>query len=142
MRKTIVGILILGGVISMQSCGKAIKNAKEETRIQDEATIQNSAKEELRKLMEEGKLARWFEGKEFGNSRAVGSNPELGGPDFLKINKDKTADFKVGDMVERMTWRATQDTLFLKSNLREKSQIFIIGKMVLVDEFGTSWKEK
>lgn len=136
MKNSIVGILLFGGVISIQSCVNTIKNTK------DEATTQNSAKDELRKLEEEGKSERWFEGKEFGNSRAVDANPELGGPDFMKIHKDKTADFKVGDIVERMTWHTTKDTLFLKSDLREKSQIFIIGNKVLVDEFGTNWSEK
>ncbi|MBL0191818.1 MAG: hypothetical protein IPQ18_10880 [Saprospiraceae bacterium] len=142
MRTRIIGILLLGGILAIQSCGKSIKNIKEEQRAKDEATIQDAGKEELRKALEEGRLERWFEGKEFGNSRIVDANPELGGPDFLKIHKDKTADFKVGDMVERMTWRATKDTFFLRSDLRESTRIFIIGKNVLIDEYGTNWKEK
>lgn len=84
---------------------------------------------------------RWFVEKELSNNNPVNPNPELGGKDFLKIHKNKTADFKVGDIVEQMTWKMKGKNLLLTNTLTAKTMVFKVGKNTLVDKYGTKWFE-
>lgn len=84
----------------------------------------------------------WFEGKDFTNNRPVGHNPEEGGPDFLKIGNDGTADYKTGDIVNTTTWKTDGDKLILTDKPTNKKTIFKIGDQFLTDEYGTKWTIK
>jgi membrane-bound inhibitor of C-type lysozyme len=92
------------------------------------------------KSQDENTLAKpWWVGKTFGNNRAVGANPEEGGPDFLKINQDQTADFKVGDIVNQMTWVASKTNITFSNKMTARKVVFKIGNSYLEDEFGQKW---
>lgn len=84
----------------------------------------------------------WWIDKQFVNNRPTSKNPEEGGADFLKINKNKTADFKVGDIVESMTWSEENGTLSLKNKITERTVKFKVTSTTLVDEYGTIWTIK
>lgn len=143
MKSKLIGAAsaILCSVI-LAGCGSTIEAAKAEVRRQDEATINNAAKEELREMLKNGKFKKWYEGKNFVNNRNYGKNPIEGGPDFLKIYENKTADYKVGDMVMRMNWVEKNNVLVLTSNMTEREIRFNVGSDSLTDQFGTVWKAK
>lgn len=84
----------------------------------------------------------WWEGKRFVNEKSVSKNPIEGGADFLDIKQNNIADYKVGDIVERMTWGNENGKLVLSNNQTKRKVSFKIGKDILEDEFGTIWKIK
>ncbi len=84
----------------------------------------------------------WFEGKDFTSSQPAGHNPEEGGPNFLKIGNDGTADYKTGDIVNAVTWATDGDKLILTDKVMKRKTIFKIGDQFLTDEYGTKWTIK
>lgn len=84
----------------------------------------------------------WWVGKHFTNNRPASPNPEEGGADFLNFNDGKTADFKVGDMVQQMTWEANGSSIVLKNKMTNKKMTFKVGNSFLTDEYGTKWTVK
>lgn len=86
--------------------------------------------------------ATWWVGKRFENNRPVSKNPEEGGPDFLIINQDKTASYKVGDMVDVMSWKENGTAITFKNKMTGKEIVFKIGDSFLTDSFGTKWTVK
>lgn len=87
-------------------------------------------------------MSTWWKGKHFENNRSVGKNPEEGGADFLIINQDQTASYKVGDIIDVMTWKANGANITFKNKMTEREIIFKIGDSFLMDSYGTKWTIK
>ena len=83
----------------------------------------------------------WWENKNFGNNRAVSKNPEEGGADFLKFNGNK-ADYKVGDIVNQMSWAVNGNKLILTDLMHNRKILFKVIDSYLLDEYGTKWTIK
>ena len=123
--------------LSLTSCQVATKQGAAETKsnVSEEKNAGTSQTDTENK-------STWWKGMRFENNRTVGSNPEEGGADFLIINQDQTASYKVGDIAEEMTWNANGDKLVLKNKMTEKEVIFTIGDLFLTDGYGTKWTIK
>lgn len=87
-------------------------------------------------------ITPWFVDRILVNSRPVGLNPEEGGADFMKINSDHTAEYKVGDMIENMKWTLDKNQLIMTNTLTERKIVFIVNKNHLLDEYKTKWSLK
>ena len=83
----------------------------------------------------------WWENKNLGNNRPVSKNPEEGGADFLKFNGNK-ADYKVGDIVNQMSWAVNGNKLILTDLMHNRKIIFKVTDSYLLDEYGTKWTIK
>lgn len=81
----------------------------------------------------------WWVGKRFVNDRVISKNPEEGGPDFMVIHPNHTAEYKVGDMAMTATWSVSNDVLTLELQLGGKIE-FNIKENSLVDGYKTIWK--
>lgn len=84
----------------------------------------------------------WWIGKHFVENRPASPNPEEGGINFLIINKDNTAEFKIGDIVHTINWVVEKSTLNCSGKTLSKKVVFNINNDFLTDEFGTKWTIK
>ncbi len=82
---------------------------------------------------------QWWMDQHLINGAPISKNPEEGGESFLKINADSTAEYKVGDIVNTMTWTKENHALILKDKVSGKTLKFKITNNTLVDEFSQSW---
>jgi len=82
---------------------------------------------------------QWWMDQHLINGAPISKNPEEGGESFLKINADSTAEYKVGDIVNTMTWTEEDHALLLKNKLSGKILKFKITSNTLIDDFGQSW---
>ncbi|HMT70697.1 MAG TPA: hypothetical protein PKD16_11075, partial [Saprospiraceae bacterium] len=82
---------------------------------------------------------QWWMDQHLVNNAPVSKNPEEGGESFLKINADSTAEYKVGDIVNTMTWTKENHALLLKNKLSGKTLKFKITNNTLIDDLGQSW---
>lgn len=81
----------------------------------------------------------WWIGKHFIENRPASPNPEEGGINFLIINKDNTAEYKIGDVVNVMTWTVHQSNITFRDKISGRKVAFNIDNAFLTDEFGTKW---
>jgi membrane-bound inhibitor of C-type lysozyme len=81
----------------------------------------------------------WWIGKHFIENRPASPNPEEGGINFLIINKDNTAEYKIGDIVHTINWVVEKSTLICSGKTLSKKVVFNINTNFLTDEFGTKW---
>ncbi|MFZ1497852.1 MAG: MliC family protein, partial [Saprospiraceae bacterium] len=86
-----------GNNLSLTKDGKVIFEHQDDVPTTDGTN--NEANNDITKLTQKEDMSAWWKGKRFENKRAIGNNPEEGGPDFLIINQDQTASYKVGDIV-------------------------------------------
>ncbi|MEZ4911502.1 MAG: MliC family protein [Saprospiraceae bacterium] len=130
-----------GDDIELTKNGKIIFVTKSDNII----TLENQNNEDKIANMKQNNktdMPTWWVGKHFENNRPLSKNPEEGGPDFLTINQDKTATYKVGDIVEDMTWKVNGTSLTFKSKSTAREVIFIIDDSYLMDSYGTKWTVK
>lgn len=84
-------------------------------------------------------VSAWYVNEKFTNDLPVSNRPEEGGPSFLIISQDKTADYKIGDIVERMSWSVEGNTLTLDDQRMGNKITFKIEGSQLIDQYGTKW---
>lgn len=130
-----------GDDIELTKNGKIIFEHKSDNII----TLENQNNEDKNPKMKQvhkTDMPTWWVGKHFENNRPLSKNPEEGGPDFLTINQDQTASYKVGDIIDEMTWKVNGASITFKNKLTEREIIFKIGDSFLMDSYGTKWTIK
>lgn len=139
MTKKIVTIATLIALLLTSCGGMANKQGTEETKTTE--SVEHNAVNIEEKTQKED-MSTWWVGKHFESNRSVGQNPEEGGADFLIIKQDQTASYKVGDIIDEMTWKTNGATLIVKNKMAEREIIFKIGDSFLTDSYGTKWTVK
>lgn len=83
----------------------------------------------------------WFVSKKIVKKKPpVKLNPEEGGIDFLILNEDYTASYKVGDIVEVMEWMVENNNLILKNKRLGNVVAFKIKSNILIDNYESEWE--
>lgn len=82
---------------------------------------------------------KWWVGKHFTTNNPVSKNPEEGGADFLIINQNNTAEYKMGDIVQTMSWVEKDGEIILKDKLMNTTIKLKIVDNFLTDGHHTKW---
>ena len=119
--------------------GKDVELTKNGKIIFEHKSNDSNSEDKNNKQTQKTDVLAWWVGKSFENNRPLSQNPEEGGVDFLVINQDQTASYKVGDIVDEMTWKADATTIIFKNKITEREIIFKISNSFLTDSYGTKW---
>lgn len=144
MKKIILIITLSATLLQACNSAKDTKSQNGQTTTSN-STAENSielAKNDSSDIQDKVQQNNWWVGKHFVSSRPASNRPEEGGSDFMIINSDGTAAYKIGDMVLNAQWKTEKNNLILFGELLSNEVNFKIENNTLVDEFGTKWVEK